>query len=63
MVVSCHMLVVLLLALIADSYQLMIVGSALQSLSLFMLSLAKPGQFYLVSRPGNSADGLLICGD
>ncbi|KAG1731652.1 major facilitator superfamily domain-containing protein [Suillus paluster] len=29
-------------------YQLMIVGSLLQSLSLFMLSLAKPGQFYLI---------------
>ncbi|KAG1768741.1 major facilitator superfamily domain-containing protein [Suillus placidus] len=29
-------------------YQLMIVGSALQSLSLFMLSLAKPDQFYLI---------------
>ncbi|KAG1733990.1 major facilitator superfamily domain-containing protein [Suillus lakei] len=29
-------------------YQLMIVGSALQSLSLFTLSLAKPGQFYLI---------------
>ncbi|KAG1767665.1 major facilitator superfamily domain-containing protein [Suillus occidentalis] len=29
-------------------YQLMIVGSALQSLSLFALSLAKPGQFYLI---------------
>ncbi|KAG2340294.1 MFS general substrate transporter [Suillus weaverae] len=29
-------------------YQLMIVGSALQSLSLFTLSLAKPDQFYLI---------------
>ncbi|KAG1789941.1 major facilitator superfamily domain-containing protein [Suillus plorans] len=29
-------------------YQLMIVGSALQSISLFALSLAKPGQFYLI---------------
>ncbi|KAG1837275.1 major facilitator superfamily domain-containing protein [Suillus subalutaceus] len=29
-------------------YQLMIVGSALQSLSLFTLSLARPGQFYLI---------------
>ncbi|KAG1807028.1 uncharacterized protein BJ212DRAFT_1580520, partial [Suillus subaureus] len=29
-------------------YQLMIVGSALQSLSLFALSFAKPGQFYLI---------------
>ncbi|KAG2133316.1 major facilitator superfamily domain-containing protein [Suillus clintonianus] len=29
-------------------YQLMIVGSSLQSLSLFMLSFAKPGQFYFV---------------
>ncbi|KAG1733995.1 major facilitator superfamily domain-containing protein [Suillus lakei] len=29
-------------------YQLMIVGTALQSLSLFTLSLAKPGQFYLI---------------
>ncbi|KIK39527.1 hypothetical protein CY34DRAFT_89056 [Suillus luteus UH-Slu-Lm8-n1] len=29
-------------------YHLMIVGSALQSLSLFVLSLAKPGQFYLI---------------
>ncbi|KAG0698062.1 MFS general substrate transporter [Suillus ampliporus] len=29
-------------------YQLMIVGSLLQSLSLFVLSLAKPGQFYLI---------------
>jgi hypothetical protein len=63
MVVSCRMVVVLLLALIADSYHLMIVGSVLQSLSLFVLSLAKPGQFYLVSCPGNSVDGLPICGD
>ncbi|KAG2746604.1 MFS general substrate transporter [Suillus brevipes Sb2] len=29
-------------------YHLMIVGSVLQSLSLFVLSLAKPGQFYLI---------------
>ncbi|OAX33038.1 MFS general substrate transporter [Rhizopogon vinicolor AM-OR11-026] len=29
-------------------YHLMVVGALLQSLSLFMLSLAKPGQFYLV---------------
>ncbi|KAG1737824.1 major facilitator superfamily domain-containing protein [Suillus paluster] len=29
-------------------YRLMMVGSSLQSLSLFTLSLAKPGQFYLV---------------
>jgi hypothetical protein len=36
-------------ALIADSYHLMIVGSSLQSLSLFTLSCAKPDQFYLVS--------------
>jgi MFS family permease len=35
--------------LITDSYRLMIVGSLLQSISLFALSFAKPGQFYLVS--------------
>ncbi|KAG1731650.1 major facilitator superfamily domain-containing protein [Suillus paluster] len=29
-------------------YQLMVVGSSLQALSLFMLSFAKPGQFYLI---------------
>ncbi|KAG1767668.1 major facilitator superfamily domain-containing protein [Suillus occidentalis] len=34
-------------------YRLMIVGSLLQSISLFALSFAKPGQFYLVSSPTN----------
>ncbi|KAG1887492.1 uncharacterized protein F5891DRAFT_988223, partial [Suillus fuscotomentosus] len=34
-------------AQITDSYRLMIVGSLLQSLSLFALSFTKPGQFYL----------------
>ncbi|KAG2140788.1 major facilitator superfamily domain-containing protein [Suillus cothurnatus] len=45
-------------------YRLMIVGSLLQSLSLFALSFAKPGQLYLVSSTTNLiVDGLLIRGD
>jgi MFS family permease len=43
----------LISAQITDSYRLMIVGSLLQSISLFALSFAKPGQFYLVSSPIN----------
>jgi MFS family permease len=40
------------------------VGSLLQSLSLFALSFAKPGQLYLVSSTTNLiVDGLLIRGD
>jgi len=46
------------MALIVDSYHLMIVGSLLQSISLFMLSLAKPEQFYLVSSARNLTDWL-----
>ncbi|KAG2064674.1 hypothetical protein BDR04DRAFT_1178472 [Suillus decipiens] len=38
----------LFITLIADRYHLMIVGSLLQSLSLFALSFAKPGQFYMI---------------
>ncbi|KIK35978.1 hypothetical protein CY34DRAFT_95236 [Suillus luteus UH-Slu-Lm8-n1] len=34
--------------LIDDSHHTMIVGSSLQSLSLFALSFAKPGQFYMI---------------
>jgi MFS family permease len=42
----------------------MIVGSLLQSISLFALSFTKPGQFYLVSSPTNLViDGLPICCD
>jgi hypothetical protein len=48
------------LGLISDSYQLMILGSLLQSLSLFALSFAKPGQFYMVSVPTGFIGGLLI---
>jgi hypothetical protein len=51
------MIIVSCSALIADSYPLMIVGSLLQSLSLFALSLAKPNQFYLVSSPDDIVDG------
>ena len=47
-VVSQHILTASWLALIANSYQLMIAGSLIQSVSLFTLSLVKPGQFYLV---------------
>jgi MFS family permease len=51
----------LISAQITDSYQLTIVGSLLQSLSLFALSFTKPGQFYLVSNPTDLlVDGLLI---
>lgn len=63
MVVSGYMLVVMFLELNTYSYQLMIVGSALQSLSLFALSLATPDQFYLVSSPGDFVHGLPIYGD
>ncbi|KAG2133319.1 major facilitator superfamily domain-containing protein [Suillus clintonianus] len=45
-------------------HRLMIVGSLLQSLSLFALSFTKPGQFYLVSSPINLVvDGLPMCCD
>jgi hypothetical protein len=47
-VVSQHFLIANWLALITNSYQLMIAGSLIQSVSLFTLSLVKPGQFYLV---------------
>jgi hypothetical protein len=53
----------LFITLIADSYHLMIVGSLLQSLSLFTLSFAKPGQFYMVSVPAGFIAGLPICSD
>jgi hypothetical protein len=50
----------LFIRLIADSHHLMIVGSSLQSLSLFALSFAKPGQFYMVSSPADLIDVLPI---
>ncbi|KAJ8582729.1 hypothetical protein M405DRAFT_867595 [Rhizopogon salebrosus TDB-379] len=43
-------------------YQLVIVGSIFQSLSLFALSFAKPNEFHLVSTPADLVDGPLICG-
>ncbi|KAG2152570.1 major facilitator superfamily domain-containing protein [Suillus bovinus] len=49
-VVSCYISMHRRLSIsrkITNSYRLMIVGSLLQSLSLFALSFAKPGQFYL----------------
>ncbi|KAG1767645.1 MFS general substrate transporter [Suillus occidentalis] len=39
-------------------YHLMIAGSALQSLSLFVLSLAKPGQFYLIFMVQGALSGI-----
>jgi hypothetical protein len=50
----------LFITLIDDSYYLMIMGSFLQSLSLFALSFAKPGQFYMVSVPAGFIGGLPI---
>jgi hypothetical protein len=50
----------LFMMLIDDSYHVMMVGSSLQSLSLFTLSFAKPGQFYMVSSPADLIDGLPI---
>jgi hypothetical protein len=44
--------------LIDNSYHIMIVGSSLQSLSLFALSFAKPGQFYMVSSLADLIDVL-----
>lgn len=60
-VVSYRMIIPSCLALIAESYHLMIVGSLFESVPLFVLSLAKPGQFYLVSSTGNVVDESLDC--
>jgi hypothetical protein len=40
--------------LIVSSYHLLIGGSLLQSLTLFMLSLTKPGQYYQVRHPATN---------
>jgi len=60
-VVSQHMIIASCLALITSSYHLMLVGSLLQSVSLFTLSLAKPGQFYLVNSTGSFIDESFKC--